>query len=94
MDLLCSTYSNSDDDDQDGPEPKRPRLGNRTPAANHRPQLLPGNELREASIPGRYVSKRERVLMGSLPAAPEPNIKQDNRDSTIGTFSFLPISVL
>lgn len=87
MDLLWNAYSNDSEEDDDGeipksenftqPPSKRPKL--QYPITLTRPQQHPLPCLnqspvipRDAPVPGRYISKRERALVGgSLPAAPE-----------------------
>ncbi|XP_039171883.1 WD repeat-containing protein 25 isoform X2 [Eucalyptus grandis] len=88
MDLLRSAYSNSSDEEPEPaparpfgfhpPPPKRPRPENRTisiPAKSNRSRPPPT----EAPVHGRYVSKRERALLGSgSPSAAVP----DHPDTT------------
>ncbi|OMO80469.1 hypothetical protein CCACVL1_12938 [Corchorus capsularis] len=86
MDLLCNAYSNASDDEPE-PESKpdhQPTLklvnSHQLP---HRPSKRPKPEYPfpaadlqkrdEAPVPGRYISKRERALLGSVPHAAERN---------------------
>ncbi|KAL5548181.1 hypothetical protein UlMin_003412 [Ulmus minor] len=82
MDLLCNAYSN-DSDDEDGPKPqpdtsKRPKLENPVTQTSPFQPLTRTTQNpvppREAPVPGRYISKRERALCSSLPSSPQPKI--------------------
>ncbi|XP_030498775.2 uncharacterized protein LOC115714278 [Cannabis sativa] len=82
MDLLCNAYSNdSDEDDDDAPKhqiliqpsSKRPKIEIPiTQSQPHNPMTpLPYSPL-DSPIPGRYISKRERAIFASPPAAHHP----------------------
>ncbi|EEF28645.1 conserved hypothetical protein [Ricinus communis] len=88
MDLLCNAYSNSSDEEPETvpridpqskpllgphqlntvlPPPKRPKRNNN-----------PLQFSSEAPIPGRYISKRERALMGQSASASNRVIQDPN----------------
>uniref|UniRef100_A0A2P2K2Y1 Uncharacterized protein n=1 Tax=Rhizophora mucronata TaxID=61149 RepID=A0A2P2K2Y1_RHIMU len=79
MDLLFKAYSQSSDEEPE-PEPEpgpKPRTGYRTtvmhPPKRHKPDN-PQTIQRETSIPGRYISKRERTQAASVSDTnPNPN---------------------
>ncbi|KAK9269086.1 hypothetical protein L1049_000854 [Liquidambar formosana] len=88
MDLLCNAYSNTsedDDDDEEEPGHQNPRIPpSKRPKPTSNPNLLTKpspvfrpnytpNPQREAPIPGRYISKRERALLDSVHKVPDPN---------------------
>ncbi|KAK8622830.1 hypothetical protein V6N13_117730 [Hibiscus sabdariffa] len=96
MDLLCKAYSNTSDDEPE-PEPESqprpvyhqhlPFRPSKRPKPEHPfPTLdLPMRE--EPPLPGRYISKRERALSGTVPQADEPN--PNFRDPHVTTQSVL-----
>nr|XP_048323539.1 WD repeat-containing protein 25-like [Ziziphus jujuba var. spinosa] len=105
MDLICNAYSNDSDEEQGDqpkfqksfttPSSKRPKLQNPTPltrphqalpTSNHSPAIRT-----DAQLPGKYVSKRERALLGSLPVAPDPEKLPTSQVSVFGTTSDLNI---
>ncbi|GMH05681.1 hypothetical protein Nepgr_007521 [Nepenthes gracilis] len=83
MDLLCNAYSNAseDQDDEDPPNrviqpSKRQKSDSSVPYPIPNPLYRPihhPNPQTEALVPGRYISKRERALMGSNPVTEDPN---------------------
>ncbi|XP_068668873.1 uncharacterized protein [Aristolochia californica] len=67
MDLLCHVYGNASDEEENekitAPSLKRPKLGNTPHPIKPFPQPSPhlvSHRQRDAPIPGRYISKRER----------------------------------
>ncbi|XP_062077866.1 uncharacterized protein LOC133782546 isoform X2 [Humulus lupulus] len=89
MDLLCNAYSNdSDEDDAPKPQiliqpsPKRPKIEIPITHSQHdhpltRPTRFTYPRM-DTQIPGRYISKRERALFASPPAAPGPDPVPDS----------------
>ncbi|GAB2277932.1 hypothetical protein Dimus_012631 [Dionaea muscipula] len=83
MDLLCIDYANNSGDeapdplDREIPAPKRRRpeyvLSDSKP--NWVDSRIPSRSVPQAGapVPGRYISKRERALLGSSHAAQDPN---------------------
>ncbi|CAK9153469.1 unnamed protein product [Ilex paraguariensis] len=80
MDLLCNAYSAASDEDDEPdhgrpvlPPSKRPKPQNPLPItkplplcrSTHNPNLPT-----EAPLPGRYISKRERAVLASVPTTP------------------------
>ncbi|KAL8144266.1 hypothetical protein V2J09_017298 [Rumex salicifolius] len=88
MDLLCNAYSNVSDDedsysDHSNRPTKRPKPEVTPPIPIPGPisrSIPPSNPQTGAPVPGRYVSKRERALMASIP------------DSSSNSSSVAPIS--
>lgn len=75
MDLLCNAYSNASDDDDEQPKRQRVSFSSSNPPKRHLPLPSPPSfDLEtQAPVPGRYISKRQRALMGPTPAPlPEP----------------------
>ncbi|XVF04036.1 hypothetical protein REPUB_Repub05bG0046100 [Reevesia pubescens] len=86
MDLLCKAYSNTSDDEPE-PEPELRPIHKPEPVSHHhlpfRPSKRPKSECsfptmdlqkrEDAPVPGRYISKRELSLSGSVPQATQPN---------------------
>ncbi|KAL6202265.1 hypothetical protein ACLB2K_025974 [Fragaria x ananassa] len=84
MDRLCNAYSNASDDEEARPLKQRRTETNRMPLKPNNPfhhtnthhpppaatqfPVIPT----ETHVPGRYISKRERSLLGSHPD-PNPN---------------------
>lgn len=84
MDLLCKVYGGTSDeeDDNGGKELSRPilppqkrakfencnRVNNPLPIYRSNPNT---NLTAEVSLPGRYISKRERAAMGSAAKVPD-----------------------
>ncbi|OVA07959.1 WD40 repeat [Macleaya cordata] len=79
MDLLCNAYSAASDEDEDEkkissqpPPTKRMRPENRSsfqqimPSVQCYPKFYSSDQQKEAPIAGRYISKRERAMSGSL----------------------------
>lgn len=109
MDLLCNAYSTASDDD-DQPEPERPIVpppSKRPRPDHHLSHTEPWDQLRpnpapypptEAPIPGRYISKRERAVLGSAPRVTDPTPPPDPVETTpvIGSIldSNLPHGIL
>lgn len=82
MDLLCDAYSGVSDDNNDEQEeqPKRQKSSHffsNPPKPQRRPFLpspsLSGALHTQSLVPGRYVSKRQRASMGSLPTTALPH---------------------
>ncbi|XP_027919226.1 WD repeat-containing protein 25 [Vigna unguiculata] len=74
MDLLWNAYSNVSDDEE---QPKRQRLSfsSSNPPKRHLPSPSPPPLFHQtqSTIPGSYISKRQRALMGPTPAPlPDP----------------------
>ncbi|KAK6269828.1 WD40 repeat - like 10 [Theobroma cacao] len=85
MDLLCKAYSNiSDDEPESEPEPKPVNYNYHPPRPSKRRKpeypfpMVDLQKREEAPVPGRYISKRERALSGSVPRAAEPNLSQND----------------
>ncbi|CAN1154394.1 hypothetical protein LINPERHAP2_LOCUS19990 [Linum perenne] len=92
MDLLYNTYSNSSDEDGDNelhlrpkpipqPQPQCPASGH--PPVAKRPRLeYIVNPQRDAPVPGRYVSKRERAILSQSSLIPEQptDVVKHNQD--------------
>ncbi|KAL9297903.1 hypothetical protein ACSQ67_023799 [Phaseolus vulgaris] len=67
MDLLRNAYSNVSDDEE---QPKRQRLSHSSsnPSKRHLPSPSPPLiHQKQPPIPGSYISKRQRALMGPTP---------------------------
>lgn len=86
MDLLCKVYGGTSDEEDDNggihlqrpilPQPKRAKFENFYQVNNHLPlyKSNPSTNLpAQASLPGRYISKRERAAMASVEKAPDVN---------------------
>ncbi|KAK7319361.1 hypothetical protein RJT34_04081 [Clitoria ternatea] len=75
MDLLCSAYSNTSDDEEEQPKRQRLSLSSSNPPKPYLP-FFPSslsNPQTHAPISGRYISKRQRASMPPLPASlPDP----------------------
>ncbi|GMJ10257.1 hypothetical protein HRI_004694900 [Hibiscus trionum] len=90
MDLLCKAYS---DTSYDEPEPESKPVYHQhlpfRPSKRPIPEYpFPTLELPmrdEAPLPGRYISKREQALSGTVPPADEPN--PNHRDPHVITQS-------
>lgn len=107
MDRLCNAYSNASDDEEEARPLKQPRPEtNRMPHKPNNPfhhtnthhpppaatqfPVIPT----ETHVPGRYISKRERALLGSHP---DPNFNPSTLPTTssgIFLFEFLLLSYL
>lgn len=99
MDLICNSYSDSSEDDQN-PKP--------VPVPKPKPKPEPDYPLpkrikthptphREAPAPvaGRYVSKRERALLGSFPPPATPEKPLPSAAKCIGNFLLtIPLLVI
>ncbi|KAJ4846373.1 hypothetical protein Tsubulata_027759 [Turnera subulata] len=107
MDLLCTAYSNSDDDEDPEPEPEpepepAPDPGRCTfslpPPKLPKRDIPPASFPREAPIPGRYISKRERALSGQSTqvTVETPNPPVINNSPVIGSVSEsdIPVDIL
>ncbi|XP_050219695.1 uncharacterized protein LOC126670079 [Mercurialis annua] len=111
MDLLCNAYSNSSDEELEPDNRRIPLPGSQT-KPNYRPEFNPPSSKRlkinsnkppntpnEAPIAGRYISKRERALMGqpdgaaALESNPNPSISNSSVLASI-TNSDLPRDIL
>ncbi|WMV23282.1 hypothetical protein MTR67_016680 [Solanum verrucosum] len=84
MDLLCKVYGGTSDEEDDNggihlqrpilPPPKRAKFENFHHVSNHLPlyKSNPSANLpAQASLPGRYISKRERAAMASVEKVPD-----------------------
>ncbi|MCD7446125.1 hypothetical protein HAX54_037332 [Datura stramonium] len=84
MDLLCKVYGGTSDEDDDNggmelrrpilPPPKRAKFENFHQVNNPLPlyRSNPSTDIpAQASLPGRYISKRERAAMASAVKVPE-----------------------
>lgn len=84
MDLLCKVYGGTSDEEDDNggihlqrpilPQPKRAKFENFHQVGNHVPLYKPNpstNLPAQASLPGRYISKRERAAMDSVEKVPD-----------------------
>ncbi|MCL7051784.1 hypothetical protein MKW94_011259, partial [Papaver nudicaule] len=81
MDLLCNAYATVSDDDvdekknSDQPPAKRMRPENHSsfqlikPSMQPLPRIYSLDVQKEAPVAGRYISKRERLMMGSSAAS-------------------------
>ncbi|CAJ1978661.1 unnamed protein product [Sphenostylis stenocarpa] len=75
MDLLWNAYSNASDDEEEQPKRQRLSLSSTDPPKRHLPSPSPSlfDLQSQPPIPGSYISKRQRALMGSTPAPlPDP----------------------
>ncbi|XP_022142879.1 WD repeat-containing protein 25 [Momordica charantia] len=102
MESLFEAYSNASEDDEDEPQPKRLALPS-SPSKRPKPerskfppkfQPSPSPDFNSEPqkgimVPGRYVSKRERALLGAAPVstAPDSFLNPSVLSSTVGNLS-------
>lgn len=83
MDFLCKVYGGTSDeeDDNGGIQLQRPilRQPKRAKLENFNNPLVPAQT---SSLPGRYVSKRERAAMASVAKVPESSTTAASNSST------------
>ncbi|KAI9079183.1 hypothetical protein K1719_038909 [Acacia pycnantha] len=73
MDLLCDAYGNASDDDQDQPKRRKLAPSSSNPPKPYLPPINHCSQLQtQSSLPGRYISKRQRALLGVNPTVPNP----------------------
>ncbi|KAK6790883.1 hypothetical protein RDI58_009964 [Solanum bulbocastanum] len=110
MDLLCKVYGGTSDEEEDNgrihlqrpilPQPKRAKFENFHQISNHLPlyKSNPSANLPEqASLPGRYVSKRERAAMAFVEKVPDLSATvSPNSSPVLGSIldSVLPHNIL
>lgn len=110
MDLLCKVYGGTSDEEGDNggiqlqrpilPPPKRAKLENVHQVNNSLPlyRSNPSTNIpAQASLPGRYISKRERAAMASAAKVPEPSTTPSpNTSPALGSIldSVLPHNIL
>ncbi|XP_004236830.1 uncharacterized protein [Solanum lycopersicum] len=110
MDLLCKVYGGTSDEEDDNggihlqrpilPQPKRAKFENFHQVGNHVPLYKPNpstNLPAQASLPGRYISKRERAAMDSVEKVPDLSTTvSPNSSPVLGSIldSVLPHNIL
>ncbi|XP_015071883.1 WD repeat-containing protein 25 [Solanum pennellii] len=110
MDLLCKVYGGTSDEEDDNggihlqrpilPQPKRAKFENFHQVGNHVPlyKSNPSTNLpAQASLPGRYISKRERAAMASVEKVPDLSTTvSPNSSPVLGSIldSVLPHNIL
>ncbi|KAH0757071.1 hypothetical protein KY290_020564 [Solanum tuberosum] len=107
MDLLCKVYGGTSDEEDDNggihlqrpilPPPKRAKFENFHQVSNHLPlyKSNPSANLpAQASLPGRYISKRERAAMASVEKVPDLSTTISPNSSPGFATAPLPLSFL